>query len=76
MDNEDEEVVDRDFWIVGETPKYIIHPQSEEPREEHERRRVIQEVLIGRVAITLEGGPPRFDAVPPDRNSRIVTPQP
>ena len=37
---------------------------------------MIQEVLVGSVAIHLDGGPPRFDAIPPDRNSRIVTPQP
>ena len=73
---EEEEDVVRDFWTVGETPKYIIHAQVEEPRVETPRRRVIQEVFVGSVAIHLDGDPPRFDAIPPDRNSRIVTPQP
>ena len=31
---EEEEDVVRYFWTVGETPKYIIHPQVEEPRVE------------------------------------------
>ena len=35
---EEEEDVVRDFWTVGETPKYIIHPQVEEPRVETPRR--------------------------------------
>ena len=41
-----------------------------------ETRREIREILVGRVAIHIDGGLPIFDAVPSRRSSRIFTPQP
>ena len=68
---------DRNFSTVGETVKHVTSPHEERPNVSvWETRREIREILVGRVAIPIDGGPPRFDAVPPKRSSRIITPQP
>ena len=41
-----------------------------------EIKREIKEILVGSIVIPIDGGPPRFDAVPSRRSSRIVTLQP
>ena len=41
-----------------------------------ETRGEIREILVGRVAIPIDGGPPSFDAIPSRRSSRMFTPQP
>ena len=38
-------------------------------------RRDIRKILVGWVSIPINGGPPRFDAIPSRRSSKIVTPQ-
>ena len=64
----------RDFWTVGEIFKHVVSPHSDaSPQRVGEETR---EILVGSIAIPIDGGPPRFDAVPSRRSSRIVTPQP
>ena len=54
-----------------------MSPHEEGPNAPvQQTRREIREILVGSVAIPIDGGPPRFDAVPPKRSSRIITPQP
>ena len=54
-----------------------MSPHEERPNVSvQETRREIREILVGSVAIPIDGGPPRFDAVPSRRSSRIITPQP
>jgi hypothetical protein len=67
----------RDFLTVGEIVKRFVSPHREEPNEEiQETRREVREILVGTIAVSLDGGPPRTDAVSSRRNSRLVTPQP
>ena len=68
---------DKDFWTVGETVKHVMSPYDERPSTStQEIRREIREILVGSIAIPIDGGPPRFDAIPSRRSSGIVTPQP
>ena len=54
-----------------------MSPREERPNAPvQQTRREIREILVGSVAIPIYGGPPRFDAIPPRRSSRIITPQP
>ena len=67
----------RDFWTVGEIVGHVMSPHEEGPSVGVQKtRREVREILVGRVAIPIDGGPPRFDAVPSRRSSRIITPQP
>ena len=68
---------DRNFSTVGETVKHVTSPHEERPNVSvQETRREIREILVGRVVIPIDGDPPKFDAVPSKRSSRIITPQP
>ena len=59
----------RSFWTVGETVKHIMSPHEEGPNAPvQQTRREIREILVGSVAIPVDGGPPRFDAVPSRRS--------
>ena len=63
--------------MVGEIVKHIMFAHEEGPNAPVKQiRREIREILVGTVAIPIDGDPPRFDAVPSRRSSRIVTPQP
>ena len=68
---------DRDFWTIGETVKHVVSPHDERTNASiQETRRRVREILVGRVVISIDGGPPRFDVVPSRRSSRIFIPQP
>ena len=52
---------DRDFWTVGETVKHVMSPHDERTNASvQETRREIRDILLGRVAIPIDGGPPRW----------------
>ena len=68
---------DRDLWTMGETVKLVVNPHDDKPITSTQgTRKEIREILVGSIAIPIDGGPPRFDAVPSRRSSRIITPQP
>ena len=55
----------RDFWIVGETVKKFVSTHLEEVRSHPSHpRREIREILVGRIVLPIERGPPRFNAIP------------
>ena len=67
---------DRDFWTVKEIVKHVISPHDERTNASiQETRRRVREILVGRVVISIDGGPPRFDVVPSRMSSSIFTPQ-
>ena len=54
-----------------------MSPHKEDPSTSvQETRKEIRKILVGSIAIPIDGGPPRFEAVPSRRSSKIVTPQP
>ena len=54
-----------------------MSPHEEGPNVNvQETRREVSEILVGRVVIPIDGGPPIFDTVHSRTSSRIVTPQP
>ena len=68
---------DRDFWTMGETVKHVVSPHDDKPSTSTQGiRKEIREILVGSIAILIEGGPTRFDVVPSRRSSKIITPQP
>ena len=54
----------RDFWTVGGTVKEVIstHPKEVE-REPNNPSREVREILVGRVVILVDRGPPHFNAM-------------
>ena len=59
----------------GETVKHVASPHSNKPTASPQGvREEIREILVGSIAISIDGSPPRFDVVPPRRSSEIVTP--
>ena len=55
----------RYFWMVGETFKQVISTHLEEDKSESgESTRVVRDIFIGRISIPMDGGPPRFNAIP------------
>ena len=55
----------RDFWNIGETIKEVVptHPEKVESQPSHPRRE-IREILVGRIALPIDGGPPRINVIP------------
>ena len=55
----------RDFWTVGKTVKEVVstHPEEGESQPDHSIRE-IREILVGRIALPIDGGPPRVNAIP------------
>ena len=60
---------DRDFWTVGETVKHVVSPHEDKPSTSTQGiRKEIRDILVGSIAIPVDGGPPRFDVVPSRKN--------
>ena len=67
----------RDFWMVEETVKHVVSPHNDKRIVSTQGvRKEIREILVGSIAIPIDGGPPKFDVVPSKRSSRIITPKP
>ena len=50
---------------MGEIIKQVISTHPEEVKSKsNESRRVVREILVGRIAIPINGGPPHFNAIP------------
>ena len=54
----------RDFLTVGKTIKVVSTHLEEVEREPDIPRREVREILIGRIAIPIDMGHPRFNAIP------------
>ena len=67
----------RDFWTAREIVRHVMSPHKEGLSVSvQETRREVRQILVGRVIIPIDGGPPRFEAVPSRRSSRFITLQP
>ena len=55
----------RDFWTIGEMVKEVVSTHLEEVESQlgHSRRE-IREILVGRIALPIDGGPPCVNAIP------------
>ena len=64
----------RDLWTVGEMVKEVVstHPEEVESQPSHPRWE-IRDIFMGRIALPVDGGPPRFNAIP-DRSRTIPFP--
>ena len=54
----------RYFWTVGETIKQLTskHPYEVE-RNYNDSRREVREIMVGRIVIPIDRGPPHFNAI-------------
>ena len=59
---------------MGETVKHVVSPHDDNPSTSTQGiRKEIREILVGSIAIPIDGGPPRFDVVPPSHKTSLMS---
>ena len=54
-----------DFWTMGEMVIEVVstHPEAVESQPNHSRSE-IRDILVGRIALPIDGGPPHVNVIP------------